>query len=102
MTLVFPRALEEVIESTPAIVENSFSSGVATEEAIVSGLAPGSDADTEIVGKSTLGRSVTGSSRYAIIPKMRIPAMTIVVMTGRRMKSSEKFMTACLPRSSLP
>jgi hypothetical protein len=31
----------EFIESTPAIVENCFSSGVATAEAIVSGLAPG-------------------------------------------------------------
>ena len=38
------------IESTPAMVENCFSSGVATEEAIVSGLAPGRFAETWIVG----------------------------------------------------
>ena len=38
---VTPSALVEVIESMPAMVENCFSSGVATEEAIVSGLAPG-------------------------------------------------------------
>ena len=36
-----PSELLEVIESTPAMVENCFSSGVATDEAIVSGLAPG-------------------------------------------------------------
>ncbi len=47
----------------PAMVENCFSSGVATEEAMVSGLAPGSAADTCSVGKSTLGRSATGRPR---------------------------------------
>jgi hypothetical protein len=45
------------------MVENCFSSGVATEEAMVSGLAPGSLADTWMVGKSTLGRSLTGRRR---------------------------------------
>ena len=59
---MLPSVLVELIESMPAIVENCFSSGVATEEAMVSGLAPGSEADTEMVGKSTLGRSLTGSS----------------------------------------
>ncbi len=53
----------EVIESTPAMVENCFSSGVATAEAIVSGLAPGNCAWTWIVGKSTLGSALTGSRR---------------------------------------
>src|ERR1700739_413727 len=57
---VSPREFVDVIESMPAIVENCFSSGVATEEAIVSGLAPGSEALTRMVGKSTLGRSLTG------------------------------------------
>jgi hypothetical protein len=47
----------------PAIVENCFSSGVATDEAIVSGLAPGKVAVTCIVGKSTLGSALTGRSR---------------------------------------
>ena len=47
----------------PAIVENCFSSGVATAEAIVSGLAPGSCAWTWIVGKSTFGSAFTGSRR---------------------------------------
>src|SRR5260370_31134486 len=39
-----PSALLEIIESSPGIVENWRSSGVATAEAIVSGLAPGSAA----------------------------------------------------------
>ncbi len=47
--------------SMPAMVENCFSSGVATVAAIVSGLVPGRVAVTVIVGKSTFGRSLTGS-----------------------------------------
>ena len=43
---------------------------------------------TWIVGKSTFGRSLTGSSRYAITPKTGMPSMTSVVVTGRLMKSS--------------
>jgi hypothetical protein len=82
-----PSALVDVIESMPAIVVNCRSSGVATAEAIVSGLAPGNDAVTWMVGKSTLGRSLTGSFWYAITPKMTMAAMSSVVRTGRRMKS---------------
>src|SRR6266702_3422966 len=89
--LVLPRLDEEVIWSTPAIVENCFSSGVATADAMVSGLAPGRLALTWIVGKSTLGRLLTGSRRYAMRPKTRMPIMTSVVMTGRLMNSSDRF-----------
>ena len=60
---VDPWALVEVIESRPAMVENCPSSGVATAAAIVSGDAPGRLALTEMVGKSTLGSSETGSAR---------------------------------------
>ena len=88
-----PRMLVDDIESRPAIVENCFSSGVATDDAIVSGLAPGSCACTTMVGKSTLGRSFTGSSRYAIAPNSRIASEHSVVITGRRMKISAIFMT---------
>ncbi len=63
VTLVLPWLLVEMMESTPAIAENCFSSGVATAVAIVSGLAPGSPASTWMVGKSTVGRSLTGSCR---------------------------------------
>ncbi len=47
---VLPSVLDEVIEANPEMVENCFSSGVATAAAIVSGLAPGSPAETSIVG----------------------------------------------------
>src|SRR4030067_1832653 len=65
---VSPIPLLEVIESIPAIVENCFSRGVATEEAIVSGLAPGRFAVPSKVGKSTLGRALAGSGRYPMTP----------------------------------
>ena len=84
--------LLELIELSPAMVENCFSSGVATEEAIVSGLAPGRLALTTMVGKSTLGRSLTGRYRYAISPNMTIASEISVVITGRRMKISAIFM----------
>ena len=47
---MLPRLLVDVIVSMPAMVENCFSSGVATADAIVSGLAPGRLALTVIVG----------------------------------------------------
>src|ERR1700742_609569 len=88
---VCPRLDVDVMLSMPAIVENCFSSGVATVAAIVCGLVPGSVALTVTVGKSTFGRSLTGSCRYATIPKTRMPIMTRVVMTGRLMNSVVKF-----------
>jgi hypothetical protein len=89
---VSPSWLVEVMESRLWIVENCFSSGVATVTAMVSGLAPGSPAVTWMVGKSTFGRSLTGRSRYPRMPKMRIDDISNVVITGRRTKTSEKFM----------
>ena len=53
----------------PGIAVNSSSSGVATVSAIVCGLAPGSCADTEIVGNCTLGRADTGSNWKQMMPK---------------------------------
>src|SRR3972149_11293198 len=63
---VSPIPLLEVIESIPAIVENCFSRGGATEEAIVSGLAPGRFAGTSKGGKSRLGGRLTGRCRDPI------------------------------------
>ncbi len=91
--LVLPCELVELIEFRPAIVANCFSSGSATAEAIVSGLAPGRPAPTWMVGKSTVGRSLTGSCRYDIVPKTMIPSMISAVVTGRLMKSAAMFMT---------
>src|SRR5438552_14387312 len=82
VTLVEPRLDAEVIESSPEMVENCFSSGVATAAAIVSGFAPGRLAETWMVGKSTFGRSFTGSCRYAMTPKKTMASMTRVLMTG--------------------
>ena len=58
--LVKPWVELDVIWSMPLMVENWFSSGEATDEAMVSGSAPGRLALTWMVGKSMLGRSETG------------------------------------------
>src|SRR4029077_69318 len=84
--LVPPCELVELIELRPAIVANCFSSGSATADASVSGLAPGRLACTWMVGKSTVGRSLTGSCRYAWRPNTMIPSMMRVVVIGRWMK----------------
>src|SRR5439155_26175210 len=47
-----PIEFEELMECSPAIPVNCRSSGVATADAIASGLAPGRLAKTEMVGKS--------------------------------------------------
>src|SRR5271170_4569518 len=86
MTLVEPMALTEVICVTPAISENWRSSGVATFDAMVSGLAPGRLALTWMVGKSTWGRAATGRLKKATSPKTRKAAAISEVATGRRMK----------------
>ncbi len=63
VTRVLPSDEFEVISLTPAMLPSARSSGVATVDAIVSGLAPGSEADTEMVGKSTCGKGATGSRK---------------------------------------
>ncbi len=52
-----------------------------------------------MVGKSTVGRSLTGSSRYDITPNTMMPSMISVVVTGRLMKSAERFMASPSRRS---
>src|SRR5262249_52286363 len=59
---VAPSELAELISVMPAIRPNCRSSGVATADAIVSGLAPGNAAFTMIVGNSTCGSGDTGSN----------------------------------------
>jgi hypothetical protein len=49
---VLPRVLVELISARPGMVENCFSSGSATEVAMVWGLAPGSEAETLMTGVS--------------------------------------------------
>src|ERR1700681_3971806 len=62
----------------------------ATDAAMVSALAPGKVAVTAMVGKSTLGSAETGNSRKPKMPNAMIDAVISVVMTGRRMQSSER------------
>ncbi len=90
--------LVDVICVTPAIWENCRSSGCATVEAMVSGLAPGNDADTLMVGKSTLGSGATGKRGKATMPVSATAIIKSEVATGRRMKGAEMFMA----RSSRP
>ena len=61
---------------------------------MVSGPAPGRLADTSTVGKSTLGNSAMGRKPCATTPKSTMAVMISVVMTGRRMQSSGKFMAS--------
>jgi hypothetical protein len=89
--LVEPRLLDEVISVTDAMRPNCRSRGVATEEAMVSGLAPGNDAETDTVGKSTCGSGDTGSIRNATEPANAMATVSKVVATGRLMKTSEIF-----------
>ena len=56
---------------------------------MVSALAPGRVAVTAMVGKSTRGSAETGSRRKPNTPKAMIDAVISVVITGRRIQSSE-------------
>src|SRR6476661_6489172 len=81
----------DVIEEMPAMVESWRSMMPATDAAMVSALAPGNVAVTAMVGKSTLGSADTGSRRNPNTPNAMIDAVISVVMTGRVMQSSERF-----------
>src|SRR5207248_7425190 len=70
------------------------SSGVATVVAIVSGLAPGICAKTEIVGKSICGNGATGSLKNANRPASARPIVRSVVATGRSMNGLDR-LTKC-------
>jgi hypothetical protein len=86
-----PSALDEVIESSPAIAVNWRSSGLAMLEASVSGSPPGRPAPTLRVGKSIEGRSLTGSAAYASTPNSATASMSRLVAIGRRTNSAEMF-----------
>src|ERR1700735_787169 len=96
--LVDPNALVEVICDSPEICANCVSSGVATEEAMVSGLAPGKDAETEMVGKSTCGSGATGNSGKTTRPTRKIPPISSEVAIGLRTNGSEMLMRLSAPR----
>src|SRR5437868_11746603 len=98
-TVVDPRLLVEVISVTPAMRPNWRSSGVATDEAIVSGLAPGRAAWTLMVGKSTWGRGATGNCEKATAPARATATVNRTVATGRRMNGEER-LTAPSPEQA--
>src|SRR5690242_12167180 len=74
----------------PAMRANWRSSGAATDDAMVSGLAPGSDADTEIAGKSTCGSAATGRKLYAMQPEIPNAAASSAVPAGRSIKTADR------------
>ena len=89
-----PSALVEVISVMPAMRPSERSSGVVTAAAMVSGLAPGSDAETLMVGMSTLGKGEMGNNCRALMPTNISPKVNSVVATGLLMKGALKFMGA--------
>src|SRR5262245_59437557 len=90
--VVAPTALADVISETPAMRLNCRSSGVAIDDATISGVAPGRPALTEMVGKSTCGSGETGRPVYATAPANAMAMERSVVATGRWMKMDEGFM----------
>src|SRR5260370_40407999 len=100
VTEVLPSELDEVISVTPAMCPNCRSSGVATEEAMISALAPGSVALTEIVGKSTSGSGATGNTLNAMAPAIATATVSNVVATGRRINGPEILMSAPKPAAT--
>ena len=74
----------------PAMRPSERSSGVVTAAAMVSGLAPGSDAETLMVGISTRGKGEMGSNFNAATPTSIRPTVSSVVATGRLMKGALK------------
>jgi hypothetical protein len=64
-----PKLLVEVISVTPAMCPNWRSKGVATEEAMISALAPGKLELTEMVGKSNCGNGENGRTLKTIPPE---------------------------------
>ena len=91
--LVEPSVLTDVIWVMPEIWPNRRSSGAATVEAMVSGLAPASVTDTWMVGKSTCGSGATGSSGKATMPVSANAIISSEVAIGRRINISETFMS---------
>src|ERR1051326_6953806 len=96
---VDPNWLVEVIWLTPAMRPNCRSSGVATDEAIVSGLVPGSPAPTLITGYSTWGIGATGNRKYARMPAINKPMANNEVATGRRINGAEMFIVFVTSRA---
>jgi hypothetical protein len=57
---------------------------------MISGLAPGSEAETDIVGKSTCGSGETGNSLKATAPASPTPIVNSAVAIGLLMNGDER------------
>src|SRR5471032_1200789 len=77
-----PKALLEVICVMPGMALNCTSSGVATDDAMVSGLTPGNCAVTWIVGNSASGSGATAKRGKAINPSSTKAKVSSRVATG--------------------
>ena len=92
MIRVLPWLLRLFIWLIPAMVPSERSSGVATVEAMICGLAPGRLACTVMVGKSICGNGATGNRPKLTPPSSMIARLSSRVATGRRIKGAERFM----------
>src|ERR1700704_6302824 len=91
--LVEPSWLLDVIWLMPALRPNWRSKGVATDDAMVSGLDPGRPAPTAMTGNSTCGNGATGRNRKASAPDKNSAIVSSVVPIGRRINGPEIFIT---------
>ena len=91
--------MDEVNSVTPAIVARRRSSGSATVEAMMSGLAPAMVACTTMTGKVTFGSGATGRWKYASKPDKPMAIASNVVATGRLMNSEGIFTLRSRPRA---
>lgn len=89
ISVVEPRALLLVIWVMPGMALNCTSSGVATDEAMVSGLAPGNWAVTWMVGKSASGSGATGRRGKAMAPSSTRAKVSSRVAMGWSMHQAE-------------
>src|SRR6201996_6571754 len=82
-----PTELVDVSCETSAIAPRRRSSGAATVDAMMSGLAPAMLACTTITGKVMFGNGATGNLKYANKPDSKMATASKVVATGLRINS---------------
>src|SRR5690625_962166 len=90
---VEPSDLREVICANPEMAPKDCSNGVATLEAMVSGLAPGKLDVTVIMGKSICGTGATCKKLSAGVPTAVMVKHDWVRASGRKINTL-KFLTA--------